>query len=209
MNPRQFAPLAQSNRNFRIFAPNNIGRRCISYGPACSYTQYCAHTINSTNASLGVPKYPQIYPIICRVLKLQNGVQKGRNSTPEIYFSSQGLLGLAPDAGDHVVMLAATSGPRRPINSFVVTLGIICLLVLNHIPPSITFMTYPLPVFAIYIQMANRAKVEVFQALQKIVYIIRRANMWIAPRHTLKHTRCANTTSTCGCGVLYLLELPS
>ena len=45
-------------------------------------------------------------------------------------------------------MLVATSGPRSPINGFVETLGIIILLALNYIPPSITIVAYPLPAFA-------------------------------------------------------------
>jgi hypothetical protein len=96
-----------------------------------------------------VPKYPQIYPIICGVLKPRfKTALSSRNSTPKVDFFSHRILGLAPDKEGPAVMLVATSGLRIPIDGFVETFGIMFLLALNHAPPSITIMTYPLPVFA-------------------------------------------------------------
>jgi hypothetical protein len=137
MNPRQFA-IWPNQIVLRIFSLRIILERWISYDqtPASSCTAHIRHT--ATNASFDVPEYTKTYPII-------RGVQNG---TPKIYFFSQGILGLAPGAEGPAVMLVATSGPRSPMNGFVVTHGTMFLLALNHIPPSITIMPYPLPVFA-------------------------------------------------------------
>jgi hypothetical protein len=92
----------------------------------------------STRVSLDVPKYPQIYPIIC----IKTAVQTANLSQQY----PQNLLLLATNYRScakcecpTIILFVGTSGPRSPINYFVVTLGIIFLLALNksHV--------YPLP----------------------------------------------------------------